>query len=238
MAQYNICDIHGHFLPELDDGSKSVSMSVEMLKMSREQGITRMFATPHYYPVESVSAFLSRRDRAEAALRDALAADGGSFPEFCVGAEVAYRPGIGYEQDLEKLCLGHSGYLLLELPFSRWGKEVARDIANMTSTRGVIPILAHLERYRQDRQILSAILEQDVLVQMNAEYLLDWKTRGVGKKLLRAGRVQLLGSDCHRTERRAPNLGQAVQWLEKAGLDRQLSRLAALSNEIFEEATR
>ena len=33
-------DIHNHVLPNIDDGSKSIEMSLNMLKCAHEQGIT------------------------------------------------------------------------------------------------------------------------------------------------------------------------------------------------------
>ena len=40
-----LTDCHNHILPEIDDGSKSVEMSVAMLQMMQEQGIARVIAT-------------------------------------------------------------------------------------------------------------------------------------------------------------------------------------------------
>ncbi|MCD8379114.1 MAG: histidinol-phosphatase, partial [Lachnospiraceae bacterium] len=42
-------DFHSHFLPGLDDGSKSVEESLEMLALSWESGVDRIVATPHFY---------------------------------------------------------------------------------------------------------------------------------------------------------------------------------------------
>ena len=41
-------DVHSHILPKIDDGSKSVEMSIEMMKQSYAQGIDTMIATPHF----------------------------------------------------------------------------------------------------------------------------------------------------------------------------------------------
>ena len=42
-------DIHSHILPGVDDGSKSLDESVKILEMMKEQGITDVIATPHFY---------------------------------------------------------------------------------------------------------------------------------------------------------------------------------------------
>ncbi len=40
-------DIHCHLLYGVDDGSKSIEESVEMLKIAKKQGITGIILTPH-----------------------------------------------------------------------------------------------------------------------------------------------------------------------------------------------
>ena len=41
-------DIHNHILPNLDDGSKSLNMSIDMLECAADQGITEVVSTVHY----------------------------------------------------------------------------------------------------------------------------------------------------------------------------------------------
>lgn len=239
MTTFSFCDMHAHILPGMDDGSANAEMSLNMLRASMAQGIGKVFATSHYYPVESVRDFLARRDRAAQTLVQAMEQTGEQLPEICLGAEVAYRPGIGYEEDLDLLRLGKSEYLLLELPFSPWGKDVLRDIRNMVCARGITPVLAHLERYLriQKKKTLYEILDQGVLVQMNAEALMERRTRSVARRLLKQGVVHLLGSDCHNMTDRAPNLGKAVQELKKLkGMDHALDRIGYISTDIFEQA--
>lgn len=234
-----ICDLHGHFLPGMDDGCKRVEESVQVLQSSFRQGIARVFATPHYYPVEPVEQFLRRREESVSRLEEYIRSQGiEDIPQIFLGAEVAYRPGISHQEGLEKLCLGNSRYLLLEMPFARWGKAEEREVRNLCVSGGVTPVLAHIERYigQQDRGTLERILGMDVLVQMNAEYLLRCSTRREGRKLLRNGTVQLLGTDCHNMTTRQPNLGKALEYLRKKGMDDVLANIAGLSDEIFREA--
>ena len=47
-------DLHSHILPHMDDGCKDAARSIEALRLSYAQGVRVIFATPHYYPVESV----------------------------------------------------------------------------------------------------------------------------------------------------------------------------------------
>lgn len=231
-------DLHGHFLPGMDDGCKTVEESIQVLKSSWSQGVRAMFATPHYYPRESVDAFLKRRKAAAMALWAHVQKANVEVPVICLGAEVAYRSGIVYEEQLAQLCLGHSNYLLLELPFVRWSSEVLRDVYAIQNVRGITPVLAHIERYfgLQDKATIADILDSEVLIQMNGEYLLNSKTRRRGRILLESGAVQLLGSDCHNMTKRPPNLGQAASYLEKRGMDATLYQISRLGREIFQQA--
>ena len=58
-------DFHSHVLPGIDDGSRSVKESLELLAMEKAQGIAFVAATPHFYPEEqSVEDFLRARSDA------------------------------------------------------------------------------------------------------------------------------------------------------------------------------
>ena len=234
----NICDLHGHFLPEMDDGCKTVQESVQVLQSSYEQGISCVFATPHYYPVESVGDFLERRQAAYELLINHVADCHIEIPEICLGAEVAYRAGISMEAELDKLCLGNSRYLLLEMPFRRWDSAVVRDLQIICSTRNITPVLAHIERYLdlQTRDSLSSVLELDVLAQINAGAFLRFGSRRTAAKLLKNGIAQLLGSDCHNMTTRPPNLGLALDYLQMHGKKDILESVGIFSMQIFTEA--
>lgn len=231
----NIYDFHSHILPGIDDGCVNVAQSLDALCKSAAQGVRTICLTPHYYPVETVNEFLSRRQTAMDTLTAAISQEKEDFPQLCLGAEVAYHPGLSVLDDLEELRLGNSRYLLLELPFQRWGPEIIRDIRNIFNTRGVIPILAHIERYLpfQKKSTMNEILNQDVLIQMNGEFLLNWATRGKAKSMIKNGAVHLLGSDCHNLTDRAPNLGEAVAYLQKGSVASYLPDFIGFQEEII-----
>ena len=41
-------DMHCHILPGVDDGSKNMEMSLDMLQIAYEEGTRKIFLTPHY----------------------------------------------------------------------------------------------------------------------------------------------------------------------------------------------
>ena len=42
-------DFHSHLLPGIDDGSDSISVTCTMLGAWKDQGITDVVTTPHFY---------------------------------------------------------------------------------------------------------------------------------------------------------------------------------------------
>lgn len=232
---YDICDVHSHVLPGMDDGCVTAEESVAVLEQMWESGIKRVFATPHYYARETVDRFLERRQASLEQLRQA--GETRELPALCCGAEVAWFPGIGNHPEISRLCLGRSRYLLLELPFTPWSAQTLRDVDNLC-LMGFTPILAHYERYTrcQSRQMLRKMLESGPLVQMNASQVLDFWKGPAARAALRSGAVHLLGSDCHGLHHRPPRLGKAIALLEKKKMQPALEQVEQLSGEIFREA--
>ena len=105
-------DFHSHILPAMDDGSRSVDESAEMLNELSGQGISRVIATPHFYANdESVFDFLGRRREAFDKLSTVLTPD---MPQVLLGAEVRYYDGISHLADMKSLCVQGTDLFLLE----------------------------------------------------------------------------------------------------------------------------
>ena len=213
-----IVDFHSHILPGIDDGSASVQESVAMLQLEAEQGIRHVVATPHFYAhYETPEEFLQKRRRAEEQLCSAIAGIGG-FPQLTMGAEVYFFRGISESEALSQLTIGQNHCILIEMPPAPWTDSMYRELENIWRRRGIRPIVAHIDRYIgpfRTHKIPERLAELPVLVQANAAFFLDRWTRGMALQLLRRDRIQLLGSDCHNLTNRAPNLGKAVQVIEK-----------------------
>lgn len=206
-------DFHSHVLPGVDDGSPDVQTSLEMLRMEAQQGIRHVVATPHFYAHrDKPEAFLARRSAAEQSLRAAMAGQA-DLPELLLGAEVHYYPGMSNSESLRALSMGQGTYILIEMPFSPWNSAMYQELQAVRTRLGLTPILAHIERYLspfQHRQVFRALEELPVLIQANAAFFLRRGTAHFALRLLKEGKIQLLGSDCHGVDYRPPNLGEAI----------------------------
>ncbi|MCD8020530.1 MAG: capsular polysaccharide biosynthesis protein [Clostridiales bacterium] len=212
-----VIDFHSHVLPGIDDGSKSTNMSIRMLKMASAQGVDIMIATPHFYGSRArIEDFLEKRARAYDKLMRRKWED--SFPEIRLGAEVAFFPGISKAEHLEALAVEGSRILLVEMPFHTWPHEYVREVEELITMRNFRVILAHLERYmgmKDNRRLIEELLGMSLYVQINAESIIRWRGRRPLIKMFESGQADFLASDCHRTDRRAPNLGEGRAVLAK-----------------------
>lgn len=216
MNNCPIIDFHAHILPEMDDGSRSVSMSIKMLGKMTERGVGVVAATPHYhFRKESPDSFLARRQKSFEQLSQQP--DFRSLPiEIRLGAEVALSHGIPFSA-YRKLTLTGTDLLLLEMPFSPWGEYEFSSLEDVCLDSGCQVVIAHLERYLpiQQEETIDRLLELPVLIQVNSSSLVGFFPSKAVLSLFREDRVHFLGSDCHNLTNRSPDLEKGRAVLEK-----------------------
>ena len=229
-------DFHSHILPGVDDGSKDVEMSVAMLRTLAEQGVDRVVATPHFYPRrDDPVRFLERRREAADRLREAISGETG-FPEMVLGAEVYYFPGISHSDVLQSLTIAGKKGILIEMPPAPWTESMYRELENIHTMQGLLPIVAHVDRYIRPLRtfgIPGRLAELPVLVQANAEFFLQRSTRNLAMKLLRQGQIHMIGSDCHNLTDRPPNMAGAICEIRRCCGEEILKKLRDLEDVVF-----
>lgn len=215
MEQRIKTDFHTHILPKMDDGAKDATISMGMLNALQAQGVETVLFTPHYYAnQETPLAFLERRTAALTALQTA-----GEMPLATVlGAEVHLMRELADISDIEKLCIGDSGYMLLEMPYLPLADWMIEGIENIYYQYGCKPLLAHLTRYAAyytEKDFDTLLSLQDVVVQVNTEDLHHRYLRKLVKKWIKRGIPVVFGSDCHSLGRRRPNFDTVVRFTSK-----------------------
>jgi protein-tyrosine phosphatase len=220
----------------MDDGSRSVGESVEMLTRLRAQGVTTAIASPHYdRGRETPETFAARRAQALASLL--AAARGVEAPAILPGAEVSFFTGLSQAPDLQPLCIEGTDSLLLEMPPRLWTSAVVNEIYLLTTVRGITPVLAHIERYTSSGRNLDALgdlISFGAVTQSNAEFFLSRKTRARAFSMLRKGYIHAFGSDCHNLKDRPPNMGALSSlFCKKLGETRFRALLAAAETTIL-----
>lgn len=217
----------------MDDGSRSVEESLEMLDESARQGVGYVILTPHFYAgSDNPSSFLNRRSKSLSTLKEHLDVNS---PLLISGAEVQYFSGITAMEELPLLCIEKTDLLLLEMPFQKWSSRVINDVLELNSRRGLRVIIAHIERYIREQPdgVLDTLLLNHVLIQANAEFFVNRFSRRRALSMLKKGCIHLLGSDCHNLTSRPPMMGECIEVIRTKLGNETASRLQRIAFDLL-----
>ena len=208
-------DFHTHILPGMDDGSRSVEMSLQMLAASAEQGVGVIALTPHFYPTsDDPQHFLEKRNARMAHLKEHVPS---GAPRLLAGAEVQYFEGLSAMQQLPLMRIEKSSALLIEMPMGKWTQRMLQELMELNRQGEYRVVLAHIERYlpfdnlRSIRQLAGV----GVMMQMTSDVFSGWLRAGRALRLFDEGLLHILGSDCHNMTSRPPNLSAAYEYIEQ-----------------------
>ncbi|MBR1723547.1 MAG: histidinol-phosphatase, partial [Ruminococcus sp.] len=110
-------DFHSHILPGIDDGSKNIEESVALLDIMAADGVDIVVATPHFYCTHrSIHSFLERRNNAYKKLKPYLKPE---HPRILLGGEVLYDDILIGKDDLSRLTIQGTNFMLLEMPYTK-----------------------------------------------------------------------------------------------------------------------
>lgn len=190
-------DIHSHILYNIDDGSKSLEESIELLKELEKSGVEEIILTPHYIEDSKyVANILQKQEKIEQLQKY-------TDIKLYVGNEVYISKNVlELLESGEISTLNNSRYLLIELPMSSKIRHLDEIIYNLIRNN-IIPIIAHPERYlyvQSDIKYLDKYVDMGVLFQSNYGSILGIygkKAKKTIKHLLKNNYITFLGSDIH-----------------------------------------
>jgi protein-tyrosine phosphatase len=218
-------DLHSHVLPGVDDGARSLEDALLMLRALAGLGFGVVCATPH----QKSGSFAATGEQIGTALADLRRAAAIDLPglELRLGAE-NYFDDWFYErvQDLTipRYDGGHA-FLVEVTPGA--APPRLEDLLFGLRTKGLLPVLAHPERYRdllRDEERLQRVARVAALV-VDLAALGELFGSGPARSLVLNGLCHAVASDIHAAgDRRQIERGMA--WIAKklgaATLDRLL----------------
>lgn len=194
-------DFHCHILPGMDfDGTDNVKESVTMCNTLKSQGVATICATPHFYPWDDdVDVFLARRNKAMAVLHAA-----GCPLEIIPGAEVQIFQSLN-EYPVDRMCIGNSNVIMLEMPEIRFHSWMITTIENAVYKFGIVPVIAHIERYGYSMEELAKFARiPNVVFQITIGELKYKHSVKLLDIISSLGVPVVLGSDAHNMTERPP----------------------------------
>ncbi len=217
-------DIHSHLIAGIDDGSKSIEESLDIIKQFAVNGYKKLITTPHImsdYYKNSPENILPGLEELKVRLKqeniniEIEAAAEYYLDEFFI--EI-----INNNQPL--MTFGNN-YVLFETSFMNKPRNL-EEVIFLLSTKGYKPVLAHPERYiylANDFSSYEELKSKGVLFQLNYISLSGYYSPVVKKtaeKLVDAGLIDMIGSDCH---------GQRhLDAIEKTKTSKYMKKLAKL----------
>ena len=210
-------DVHSHLLPGIDDGSRRLAESEEILARLKEDGIEYLAFTPHFYPAQnSIDRFLDRR---EGSLR--RLSESPLFASFhtTVGAEVYLTESLFNHDGIERLSYRDTGLILTELEYGvPWSRATERRLERLINDFSLTPVLAHIERFSDLLNVperVAYLRDMGCLCQMNLQGFAQIFRKRKMLRLVREDMVDFLGQDLHRDALPAGFREKVLRELEK-----------------------
>lgn len=196
-------DIHSHLLYGIDDGSRNIDESINLLKQMVNEGVDSIIFTPHY--IENSKYNCNNKDKMEIFRELKKRAEKEKIAiKMYFGNEVFFTPNfLQLLKDKEIGTLNGGRYLLFEFPMSRIYNNTFEVIYTLIN-KGYIPVLAHPERYsffQQHPEEIEKYLRMGVLLQGNIGSLFKEygrESKKLFKYFLKKKYYTFLGTDIHR----------------------------------------
>ena len=204
-------DLHGHLLPGIDDGAKTMDQALNMARIAVKDGIAVSVLTPHHLngvydnPAtkirEQVDRFRAELDAAEIEL------------EVWPGAECHLVPELpaALADGSAMTVADRRRAVLIELPVHTIPMG-ATAILDDVRTLGLTPIIVHPERntaLRQDPERLAEWVAMGCLAQVTAQSCtgrFGEPVRKTAQWMVTQGLIHFVASDAHRDRRRVPQI--------------------------------
>jgi len=196
-------DFHNHIIPNVDDGAKSIDISIDMLKEAQKQGITEVISTVHFqHPkMDGRNTDYSFINQKYLDLKKVMDKEDINI-KIHLSSEVFYLPNLTEILDNPLVTVGDGKFMLIEFQTKTLPPNYLNELFKLQKKK-ITPIIAHPERYQA--------------IQKNPDLAHDWCSRGfvlqldcgsilghfgenckkISLELINRGCIQLIGSDAH-----------------------------------------
>jgi protein-tyrosine phosphatase len=211
-----VIDIHSHILPGIDDGSRSMDETVELLKIAKDSGTEIIVASPH-----SDSEYTYDHERVDELIAEAqaLAGDGIRIVRGCDFHLMFSNVNAAMEHP-RRYTINNGPYILMELSDMMIFPNTS-DIWRQLENYGIRIILTHPERnliLQTKFELIEKWVDEGFYMQVTAMSLLGMfgkKALKVATRMLDKGMVHFVASDGHDPKGRPPRLDLAFRWVKE-----------------------
>jgi protein-tyrosine phosphatase len=210
-------DIHSHIIPGIDDGSKNMEMTLEMLRNAEKEGIKEIVATPHYLLEYGEATIIEVKNYVKEI--NVILENEKIDVKVYSGQEVYFTENIIEDYMVGNIgTLNDSRYMLIEFSMDKFDDNIF-DILYELQVRDIVPIIAHPERYKffiEKPSLINEFIAQRYLFQVNAGSITGKFGQNVKKTadlFLKNNIYNFIGSDAHNIKNRNTGLKDAMDML-------------------------
>lgn len=209
-------DCHNHSLPFIDDGAKDIQMALDMLRISKNDGVKAVIFTPHHLN----GAFSNHKQKIIESFENFKEIADRDIPnlELYLGSEVHLIDSSADEilNDLAMTYADNRKAALIELPKHNIPFDADKVLSQLVYN-GITPVIAHPERNTTVRKDINLLREwvdmgcKSQLTAMSCEGKFGTQIQETSLDMISKGLVHLIASDAHRPTGRSPKLSSAAE---------------------------
>ena len=226
-------DFHTHILPNIDDGSRSIDETFNLIKEAKEVGFDGIILTSHY--IENFyETDVPERDVWVKAISENLGVKGIDTDLYLANEIYISENMMGLLEQQKASTINNSCYVLFELPLNEEPLNLYDVIYSLQENK-LIPVLAHPERYsfvQKEPELIYDLIEKGCLMQANYGSIIGQygvKAEYIVKKFLENNMIHFLGSDVHRQNSIYPKIPFALEKIREIVGKEKLEELTTIN---------
>lgn len=229
-------DVHSHILPNIDDGSRSIEETFNLIKEAKEAGFEGIVCTSHYME----NYYETNRPEREVwinAIHENLENKNIDMNLY-LGNEIYMSDNIiELLEDGKATTMNDTSYVLFELPMNAEPMNLYDMVYEMQQYK-IVPILAHPERYsfvQTDPELIYDLIDKGVLMQANYGSIIGQygkKAQMIVQKFLENNMIHMLGTDVHRQNTIYPKIPEIILELKALIGEEKVKELTTINPEL------
>ena len=226
-------DFHSHIIPNIDDGSRSIEETFNLLKEAKEAGFEGIVLTSHYIE-DYYQTDVPERDMWVKAISENLGAKGIDI-DLYLGNEVYMTENMMQLLiDGKASTINNSCYVLFEMPLNAEPMNMYDVIYSLQENK-LIPVLAHPERYsfiQKEPELVYDLIEKGVLMQANYGSILGQygeKAQIIVRRFFENNMIHFLGSDVHRQNTIYKRIPHALEEIKEIIGEKKLQEITTIN---------
>ena len=207
-------DIHSHILPNIDDGSRSIEETFNLIREAKNVGFDAIVTTSHYMEGYYETNVPEREVWLNAICENMQVKN--IDMKLYLGNEIYMSENIiKLLEERKASTINDTSYVLFELPLNVEPLNLYDVIYELQQYK-LVPILAHPERYsfvQKEPELIYDLVEKGVLMQANYGSIIGQygkKAQMIVLKLLEGNMIHMFGSDVHRQNTIYPKIPQIL----------------------------